>query len=105
MLRSNKERFRQWYLRWLERAVIPTDAHLTVSILEGLSYCVRLVVLVVAGRRRRAYKRSKADTRGTVDGEFGRARFPGCADVVLLRRWYQAVGEMVLGLMMVVPAI
>jgi hypothetical protein len=65
MLRSN-ERLRHWYLRWLRRAVRPRDARLTVNILEGLSCCARLVVLVVAGRRRRAYKRSKADIRGTV---------------------------------------
>jgi hypothetical protein len=60
------ERPCKWYLRWLRRTLIPTDARLTVSLLESLSHCARSVVLVVTARGRRAYKRSKADTRGTV---------------------------------------
>lgn len=65
MLQSN-ERLWQWYLRWFRRAVIPKNARLAASALESLSNCAMLVVLVVADRNRRAYKRSKADTRGTV---------------------------------------
>jgi len=65
MLQSN-ERPRQWYLRWFRRTVIPIDARMAVSTLESLSDCAALVVLVVANRKRRAYKISKADTRGTV---------------------------------------
>ncbi|KAF2851052.1 hypothetical protein T440DRAFT_78450 [Plenodomus tracheiphilus IPT5] len=77
-----------WYLRWFNRAVIPTDAHLAVYLLDGLSRCAQLAVLVVADRRRRAYKRSKANNSCNCGGLqhrlLGRARCPGCADVVLL---------------------
>jgi hypothetical protein len=85
-------RLRDWYLRWLKWAVIPTDARLSLKFLESLSHCATLVVLVVAERGRRAYREAKADTRGTVVTSgfkvFGRARFPGFADVVLLGRSY-----------------
>lgn len=95
------ERWYNWYLRWFTRTVIPDNAHLTVSLLEGLSCCAPLALLVVAGRGRRAYKLSKADGGGTVvvyNGDLlGRARSSGCADVVLRRRVVQAVRMMVLG--------
>jgi hypothetical protein len=77
------------YLRWLSRAVTPMDARWSKSLLESLSHCATLVVLIAADRGREGVQRSKSrylwhcgDFRHKV---FGRARFPGCADVVL--RW------------------
>lgn len=60
------ERPSKWYLRWFRWAVIPTDAGLAQKLLGSLSRCLVWVVVAVAGRSRRAHRRTKADIRGTV---------------------------------------
>jgi hypothetical protein len=88
MLQWN-ERLRQWYLRWFRRTVIPKDARLAASTLEQS----QLLRGVSGARRRRAKEEGVPEIksryswhRGVVlHGLFGRARFPGCVDVVLLR--------------------
>jgi hypothetical protein len=46
--------------------MIVRAASLAQSLLESLSHCARSVVLVIAGREGKAYRRTKADIRGTV---------------------------------------
>lgn len=72
--------------------VTRVDAHFSVKLLESLSCCQRLVVVLVEGRIKRAYRVARRDggeTRFPAQAARGRARVPGFADVVLRRRSYK----------------
>lgn len=84
------ERPSKWYLRWFRWAVIPTDAGLA----QKASRKSQSLPGVDDGRRRRPRQKGAQGDKSRYwwncgdlqGGAFGRARFPGCADVVPLMR-------------------